>query len=57
MHKAGVEDDLGIAQPTHLFCATADGPGGFRNATRTWNMALPLRQELHRVSQREGEGN
>jgi hypothetical protein len=29
--------------PTHLFCATGDGPGGFRNATRTWNMVLPLR--------------
>jgi hypothetical protein len=29
-------------QPTHLFAATADGPGGFRDATRTWNMALPL---------------
>jgi len=29
-------------QPTHLFAATADGPGGFRDATRTWNMVLPL---------------
>jgi len=28
--------------PTHLFAATADGPGGFRNATRTWNMVIPL---------------
>jgi hypothetical protein len=28
--------------PTHLYCATGDGPGGFRNATRTWNMVIPL---------------
>jgi hypothetical protein len=33
----------GIAHATHLFCATGDGPGGFRNATRTWNMVLPLK--------------
>ncbi len=30
--------------PTHLFAATADGPGGFRNAENTWNMVIPLRQ-------------
>lgn len=29
--------------PTHLFAATADGPGGFSKATRTWNMVIPLR--------------
>ena len=29
-------------KPTHLFAATADGPGGFWNATRTWNMVVPL---------------
>ncbi|MBU7003930.1 MAG: glycoside hydrolase family protein [Theionarchaea archaeon] len=29
-------------RPTHLFMATADGPGGFRSATRTWNMVIPL---------------
>ncbi|WP_258525536.1 glycoside hydrolase family protein [Paenibacillus sp. YN15] len=29
--------------PTHLFAATADGPGGFTNASRTWNMVIPLR--------------
>lgn len=29
-------------RPTHLFAATADGPGGFHNATRTWNMVIPL---------------
>lgn len=25
-----------------LFAAVADGPGGFRNAENTWNMAIPL---------------
>jgi hypothetical protein len=28
--------------PTHLFAATADGPGGFQNASNTWNMVIPL---------------
>jgi hypothetical protein len=28
--------------PTHLFAATADGPGGFHQCTRTWNMVIPL---------------
>ena len=32
--------------PTHLFCATGDGPGGFRYATRTWNMVIPLAPAL-----------
>jgi len=32
-------------RPTHLFAATGDGPGGFRNSTRTWNMVIPLRKE------------
>ena len=27
---------------THLFLAAADGPGGFNNATRTWNLVIPL---------------
>ena len=31
-------------KPTHLFAATADGPGGFRNAENTWNMVVPLKQ-------------
>ena len=31
--------------PTHLFAATADGPGGFHNAGRTWNMVIPLGPE------------
>jgi len=30
-------------KPTHLFAATADGAGGFLNATNTWNMVIPLR--------------
>ncbi|MCF7838248.1 MAG: glycoside hydrolase family protein [Candidatus Marinimicrobia bacterium] len=30
-------------QPTHLFAATGDGPGGFNHCTKTWNMAIPLR--------------
>ncbi|MDA3960618.1 MAG: glycoside hydrolase family protein [Planctomycetota bacterium] len=29
-------------RPTHLFAATADGPGGFWNADNTWNMCIPL---------------
>jgi hypothetical protein len=30
-------------KPTHLFAATADGPGGFHRATTTWNMVIPLK--------------
>ena len=29
-------------RPTHLFAATADGPGGFDRAQNTWTMVLPL---------------
>ncbi len=29
-------------RPTHLFAATADGPGGFNNASNTWTMVIPL---------------
>ncbi len=29
-------------QPTHLFAATGDGSGGFRNAARTWTMVIPI---------------
>ena len=29
-------------QPEYLFAAAADGPGGFRNAFNTWNIAIPL---------------
>lgn len=30
-------------KPTHLFFATMDGPGGFNNATKSWNMVVPLK--------------
>lgn len=30
-------------KPTHMFFATADGSGGFRNASRTWNMVIGLK--------------
>jgi hypothetical protein len=29
-------------RPTHMFAATGDGPGGFWNASHTWNMVVPL---------------
>lgn len=29
-------------EPTHIFFATADGPGGFREAQNTWNTSIPL---------------
>lgn len=29
-------------KPTHLFVATGDGPGDFRNSKNTWNMVIPL---------------
>jgi hypothetical protein len=29
-------------KPAYLFAATADGPGGFRNAKKTWNISLPI---------------
>lgn len=32
-------------KPTHLFAATADGSGGFRNASNTWNMVIPIAPE------------
>ena len=32
--------------PTHLFCATAEGPGiDLKDATRTWNTVFPLAKE------------
>lgn len=30
-------------KPTHLFFATMDGPGGFNNCTKSWNMVIPLK--------------
>lgn len=32
-------------QPKYAFFATMDGPGGFENATRSWNMVIPIRAE------------
>ena len=29
-------------KPTHLFFATSDGTDGFMDASRTWNMVIPL---------------
>ncbi len=31
---------------THLFFATMDGPGGFENSTKSWNMVVPLSSEF-----------
>ncbi len=30
-------------EPAYLFFATMDGPGGFENATKSWNMVIPLK--------------
>lgn len=27
---------------THAFFATMDGPGGFENANKSWNMVIPI---------------
>lgn len=32
-------------EPTYIFFATMDGPGGFGNGTKTWNMVIPLKKE------------
>ncbi|MHC4871631.1 MAG: glycoside hydrolase family protein [Planctomycetota bacterium] len=29
-------------RPAYLFAATADGPGGFNNADKSWNVAIPI---------------
>lgn len=31
-------------KPTYIFFATMDGPGGFGNATHSWNMVIPILQ-------------
>jgi len=31
-------------KPVCLYCATGDGPGGFNNALRTWNVATPFKR-------------
>lgn len=30
-------------KPVYVFFATMDGPGGFENATRSWNMCIPIK--------------
>lgn len=30
---------------THIFFATMDGPGGFENANKSWNMVIPLKKD------------
>lgn len=30
-------------KPTHLFFATMDGSGRFKNGTKIWNMVIPLK--------------
>lgn len=43
-----LERPFGLIQDgklTHLFFATMDGPGGFGNATKSWNMVVPLKPE------------
>jgi len=40
-----LERPFGLIQDgtlTHLFFATMDGPGGFQNSTKSWNMVVPL---------------
>ena len=32
--------------PTHLVCATSDGPGHFNYAKNTWNIVIPLKPDL-----------
>jgi hypothetical protein len=29
-----------------MFAAAADGPGGFKNAKNTWNIAIPMQERL-----------
>lgn len=31
-------------KPVYIFFATMDGPGGFENATKSWNMVIPIKQ-------------
>lgn len=32
-------------KPTHIFFAAMDGPGGFGNGTKTWNMVISLKTD------------
>lgn len=31
--------------PAYVFFATMDGPGGFENATKSWNMVIPIKKK------------
>jgi PTS system nitrogen regulatory IIA component len=43
----GIAFDSLDGKPTHLFCATAEGPGlDLKDATRTWNTVIPLAGSL-----------
>jgi hypothetical protein len=49
MEMGQLERAFGLLQNgkiTHLFFATMDGPGGFSNGTKSWNMVVPL---IHRA--------
>lgn len=32
-------------KPAYIFFATMDGPGGFENASHSWNMVIPIRNK------------
>ena len=33
------------SKPTYIFFATMDGPGGFENASHSWNMVIPIKDK------------
>ena len=35
---------------THIFFATMDGPGGFENSTKSWNMVIPVMSSVVETS-------
>lgn len=43
LERASLVFQDGVA--THLAAAAADGPGGFRHATKTWNTVISLKQD------------
>ncbi|MGL4737300.1 MAG: glycosyl hydrolase family 43, partial [Cellulosilyticaceae bacterium] len=36
-------------EPTHMFFATSDGPGGLMACENTWNMVIPLKRNKPRT--------
>lgn len=36
-------DEKGV--PSYIFFATMDGPGGFENASKSWNMVIPIKKK------------